>query len=337
MDLGKMVDSAEKLALEQVRKYTQPKIIAAVAQMIVCVICVVGIQWVAVGFDLNCWTKPSFWISTSCMTVGVTFLFRAVINARYEKTANRESVRDVRKEYNTRNKDKQLNFKDYIQEYNLNTKICEYVFKIQRKIYSLEKKRLRTIRAKRLQKIDSKIELLRDQMSESYIRENIDRIKVKYFVVYVNDFSQEDVRSNGKLNTRGASKYNSAFNVASLKKAIMYLIPTVAMSAAILAETSISGKEIIVKICGSLFMIIGTIVGALIEGDRIYDATITASLLDKIEILKQYKVWLETNPSKTQLELEREKLRSKFEEEYRHKLLYEVEKIKSEMMSKLAS
>lgn len=339
MDTTDIITSAQKAAMEQIRKYSQPKIIASFIQIMICAVCIIGIQWVAVGFDLECWTRASFWISTVCMTVGVTCLFRAVINSMYVKTENRPNVVKTREKYEEKNAKKKRNFKTFIDLFNVKSKMTAYFYRMQKTIFKLEKKRLKTNKSKKLVKIDDKIAKTKSVMSEEYVKENIDRIKAKYYMVYVNDFSSSDVGANGKLNTRGASQYNLKFNLATLKKAILYVIPAVAMSAAILADTEMTVQEILVKIFASIFMIIGTVVGALVEAERIYDSTITASLLDRIAILEEYEVWLESNPDQTELDIERTKieqeLKTKYDKEYNEKLTNEVKRIETEVTSRL--
>lgn len=285
-------DEVLQKAAKVVNKYSKPRYIAAIIEIVISSMAIVGIQIVAMGFDFSKLTSWQFWVRTFALTACIFLLFRAVVNARFDKTEERENVVEAKQKYKELSDDKDLDLKDYLVEFNLNTKISVYVSKITKRINRLERKKIRTYNPRKKEALTSRINVLKEELKPERIKEVIDIVHVKYDVVWYDDFENiERVGGNGKITTRGYQAYYKAFNKASFNKMWIYILCSAIMAISVWTFGDTSTVQIIANVLSSLLMIVTRIVTAFIEADRIYDSTITASYVCKIDILKQYFKW----------------------------------------------
>lgn len=290
--INKVIDESTQQAAKFVNTYGKPKYIAALLEIIVSAIAIVGIQVVSMGFDASKLAEWQFWVKTMALTGCIFLLFRAVVNARYDKTENRESVKEIRESYATLSKDKDLDLKDFLEEFNLKNKISVYVSKINKRINRLERKKIKTYNADKKMKLTAKINILKEEIKPERIEEIINIIRVKYYMVFYDDFENvERAGGNGTILTRGIQAYTKLFNKTSFNKIWAYILCTAIMTISIWTFGDTSTITIIANVLSSLVMITTRIVTAFIEADRIYDSTITASYVCKTEILKEYYAW----------------------------------------------
>lgn len=287
-----LVSEGTAQAAKIVNTYAKPKYIAALIEIIISSIAIVGIQIVAMGFVLTELTRPEFWAKTMALILCIFLLYRAVINARFDKTAERENVKEAREEYNRLNKNKDLDLKEFLEEFNLKTKISAYICKMNKRINRLERKRIKTFSLKKKDKLTYKINILKDEIKEDRIKEIIDVIRVKFYMVWYDDFENiERVGGNGKLNTRGNQSYKRSFNKSSLWSIGSYFICTVVLSMSFWTFGDTTTITFIANILSSALMIVTRILTAYAQADRIYDSTITASYVCRSDILRQYYQW----------------------------------------------
>ena len=290
--INALIDESTEKAAKIVTKYGRPKYIAALIEIIISATAIVGIQIVAMGFDFSRLQNWEFWFRTGALTLCIFLLYRAVINARFERTAQRESVVEIKDEYKELSKNKELDLKDYLVEYNLQTKINNYVAKINKRINRLERKRIKSFNLKRKQALTAKIEMLKEEIKPERVKEVINIVRVKYYIVYYDDFENiERVGGNGSILTRGNQAYNRAFSKASFNKMWIYILCTAIMSISIWTFGDTETITIIANVISSLLMIITRVATAFVEADKIYDSTITSAYVCKIDILKQYYNW----------------------------------------------
>jgi hypothetical protein len=290
--MNNFINESTEQAAKVVNKYGKPKYIAAITEIVISAMAIVGIQVVTMGFDFSKLTSWQFWVRTLALTACIFLLFRAVVNARFDKTAARQNVLDVMDEYNSLNKDKDLDMKEYLEEFNLNTKIGVYVGKINKRINRLERKKIKTYSAKKKMSLTAKINILKEEIKPERIKEIIDIIRVKYYMVFYDDFQNvERVGGNGRILTRGNQAYSKSFNKASFNKIWAYILCSAILALSIWSFGDTSTITIIANVLSSLIMIVTRILTAFVEADRIYDSTITASYVCKIDILKSYFKW----------------------------------------------
>lgn len=290
--LNALIDEQTEKAAKIVNKYGRPKYIAALIEIVISSVAIVGIQIVSMGFDFTKLSSWQFWVKTASLTACIFLLFRAVINARFDKTASRKNVLEAKENYNSLNKDKGLDLKEFLQEFNLQTKINAYVGKINKRINRLERKKIKTYSAKKKMSLTAKINVLKEEIKPDRIKEIIDIIHVKYYMVWYDDFENvERVGGNGTYNTRGYQSYNKAFNKASFNKIWAYILCSAIMAVSVWTFGDTTTVTIIANILSSSIMIVTRVLTAYIQADRIYDSTITASYVCKTDILKQYYVW----------------------------------------------
>ena len=294
--VNKLIDETAEKASKVVNTYAKPKYIAALIEIIVSSIAILGIQIVSMGFNFSKLTEWQFWIRTLALTACIFLLFRAVINARFEKTAQRKNVLEAKEQYADLSKDKDLDLKQFLEEFNLKTKISVYVGKINKRINALERKRIKTFNISKKERLGAKIDLLKQEIRPERVKEVIDYVRVKYYMVFYDDFENiEKIGGNGSVLTRGYQAYNKSFNKSSFNKMWAYILCSAIMTISIWTFGDTSTITIIANVLSSAVMITTRVVTALIEADRIYDSTITASYVCKTEILKEYYVWHNKN------------------------------------------
>ncbi len=306
-----LINEASERARNTVKKYSTPKTISSIVEAIASVVCIVGINLVGLAFDFSQLLKLSFWVYTGCMAVGVFLLFRSIVNARFESTAKRENVVKARERYNNLNAKKERDLKTFLDEYNLATKINEYVSKVNQKIFKLENKLRRTYSDKGIVKINKKILNLKETITDDYINQHIDKIRIKYYIVYYSDFYDETVTSHKGVITR--PNYNKEFNSKAISTMWGYLISSCLFAVAIFNPVINTGDWYVAKIIGTILMIIIRGTSALLKADEIYDRTITNSLLDRADILEEYLEWKNKHPNQLDEALEKQKEELKIE------------------------
>lgn len=337
-----VINDARTKAIASVRSYAQPKIISATIEMVVAIVMIMGVQLIIFKFDISALLHWKFWARTGLLSIGIFALYRAVINARFPKTENRQSVIDIKERYVTMLKIKSLQMKDWLKDvFNVKTKTEAWVDKWNHKIYKLENKIARTYNPKKREKYETKIEKYKEFTTTEYIVKHIDTIRIKYYIVYYSDFQDITLYGNGGIYTRG--NYNKAFNTASFKKMWVYILTSALLGVSVMTLDTLNTFTILMSIGSTAFMCITRIVTALLEADQLYDKTITASLLGRIEVLDEWKKYQDEHPSKTIIETERqemervlrEEIKKEYDKAYEDKLNVEKAIIRSECMKLL--
>ena len=115
----KLRDEALQKAAKTVNKYARPRIIAALFEMVVSMVMTLGISIVTMLFDFSVVTTWQFWVKILLLSVCMFLLFRAVVNALFYKTSEREEAVEKRDKYKDLSDKKELDLKDYLVEFNL--------------------------------------------------------------------------------------------------------------------------------------------------------------------------------------------------------------------------
>lgn len=311
MDNIERINEIRNKAVASVRNYAKPRIFAAFIQILISIMCIVGIQMLAMNFNFDALKQYTFWIKTGFTTVGIFLLYRAVINARFDKTASRQSVIDKKNKYNALNNQKGLDLKEYLIEYNQETKINTYIASYNRRIFKLENKIMRSRSEKRIEALSNKVEILKKFISQEYIMANIDKIKIKYYKVYFSDFSDEKVFKNFEIQTR--ETYSKEFNKASFNKMWTYVLSSALLMVSVFDFGTYGITSFVTSIAGTVFMVVTRIATALMDADNLYDNTITKSIIDRTTILEQYFEWKKTQKPEIDLEQERQAIKAEYE------------------------
>lgn len=336
---SKVIIDARNRAITSVKAYAQPKIISAIIEIVIAVFIIMGVQLITFKFDLSKLLEWVFWLRTILLSVGIFVLYRAVVNARFPKTETRESVISVKEKYIEKNKLKTLRMKTWLKEvFNVQTKTEAYVDSINRKISKLERKIIRTYNPKKREKYEDRISSLKSVITEEYIIKNIDTIRIKYYIVYYSDFQDISIYGTGSHFTRG--NYSRAFNFASFNKMWVYVITTALLGLSVSTLDSYDAFSILFALGSTSFMCATRIVSALMEADQLYDKTITASLLGRIEVLEEWEKYDKEHPTVEAIESEKTKLynsikcelKDEYEKAYNEKLEIEKKNIRSECM-----
>lgn len=318
------IEEIQNKAITKVNEFTTPKTVASIIQMFFVAMLSLGINLVSVGLDITSFTKPSFYISTVATAISVVLVYRATINAVYVKTESRPNVVEARNKYNSLNEKKSLNLKAYLEEYNLKTKIEVYISKVNAKIYKIEKKLIRSRRDKNIVKLNSKLENVKKLITTEYINEHISRINVKYNIVYYSDFLSLNTKSSGgAIITR--PNYDGLFNKYSFKKSWMYILSTAFLSLGIITGTTEGTVGLVASIFLNVFMVVFRIGSALIQAPKIYDDTITKSILDRTMILEEYFKWEISNPENSEFQIALDKEKETIKKEYEIKSKVAIE------------
>ena len=159
----------------QIRKQNKPKIVGSLLQLLIGIVLASGVQWLALGFNLDAWKSAQFWAKTILLTFVIFIIYRATMGAMIAKLESRKKVIEARDEYNTMAKRKQLDLKEFVDLFNLNSKTTAYVGKINAKILKLENKARRVRSDRKLRNLNKKIEDLEELISEKYINEHISK------------------------------------------------------------------------------------------------------------------------------------------------------------------
>lgn len=329
MDVNKSIEiigKARDEAIKKVASYARPKTIAATIELLISIVLSFGVNFIALSFDFSVFKKPEFYVKSLCTLAAVVLIFRAVINARFNKTANRPVVLDAKSAYKDLNSKKEIDMKIFLEEFNLRLKTEAYVQCINQKMYKLEKKMFGK-KSKKIEKLEKKMDEYRYLISKEFISQNIEKMPVKYIKVYYSDFNDLDSNIGTSINTR--ENYDKALNKATLSKIGWYIVTAVLLGVGLPTTTGNTGAVALASSSViTLTMIVWRIVSALTQADVIYDNTITKSILVKTDILKQYFEWKKNNP--TEIERKMEEERKKIKAEYEAKAKAAIERLKND-------
>lgn len=312
-ELYQSVDEVRSRVINKVVSYSTPKTIASIIEIFIAIVCSCGIQMVSFGLSLEAFYEWSFYVKTIAMTICVFLLYRGVVNAVYNKTENRESVKSIKERYIELNKNKTLQMKEYLKIFNNESKIECYINSINRKIAKYEKKIINCKNRRKRERYEEIIGSdepgyvsgLKKLITTDYIASNISNIHIKYPIVYYNDFTEvNDVGNRAAIETD--PKYDRAFNKYSFKKVWCYLICSAMFGISMIGFENQSKTFFFASILMTICMIVVRIATALAEAPKIYDTTITKSYSDRIYVLERFIEW-KNNPQTIENEVLRQK------------------------------
>lgn len=339
----KKVDDIRNAAIKRVVSYARPKTISAMIEVIIACTLAFGVEIVSFGLSLEAFYDWTFYVRTIALAFCFFLIYRGVVNAMYYKTETRDSVIDAKSKYIELNHKKDLTLKDYLVEFNLQTKIECYVAMINSRINKLEKKVIKTKDSRKREKYLDEIGNDKDQYHEAtglkalitseFIASNINHTHIDYPIVYYSDFVDDvpDAINRNKIQTN--AQYDKMFNKYSFKKVWCYLLCTVMFGISITDFTNQNKAYVFASLLMTAVTITVRIAMAIAEAPKIYDNTITKSYNDRSFVLECFLEWknnpqtIENEKMKQQakedmLRVEREMIRA--EEEKKAKELYET-------------
>ena len=74
--MNNFINESTEQAAKVVNKYGKPKYIAAIIEIIISAMAIVGIQIVTMGFDFSKLTSWQYWVKTLALTACIFLLFR---------------------------------------------------------------------------------------------------------------------------------------------------------------------------------------------------------------------------------------------------------------------
>lgn len=337
----KLIEDTTEKVVKAVGTLTRPRKIASFIEILISIAISIGLNLVYIKLDFEAVRTGGFWVSTLFTLIAVILIFRSVINFSFDSVSQRPSVIAAKEEYEKLNKDKDLDLKDFLEEYNLRLKIEAYVLSINKQIYKIEKKiasikhstdpQLEKARLNDIKSYEKSIAGLKELITKEYINAHIDTLYVKDVVkVLYSDFTNIELLTNKKITTR--ADYNKELNKATLNKIGVYI--AISMLLGLSAIQLVTGDTIsfVTNTIATLAMVVVRIVSALSVAPQIYDNSITKSYTDRANILKEYYAWRKTKPKEsTEFQQELEKTKAELEQKYQEAFLKKVDDLEKSL------
>lgn len=268
------------------QRLTVRKITAVFMYMII--LALIGLfQAVVLGFDFSIYTQFDFYFRIGYRVILIILTFTSTINFLFDRTYNSEKVQAARQKYLSVVKMKDVSFKDFLDEYNVQLKKDAWINKINKEINKIERK---MEHGKRLESLMKKREYYKSLITDEYINEHFDFLDVRYTKVYVSDFSAEDAYGNDDL-VKTRSDFNGAMAKFNMRKIGQYILLTFLTGSVIYNVAFETGLSFWLNICIDLALVVTRIADAAINTPILVDLEYTQVYLSKTDIMNKYINW----------------------------------------------
>ena len=297
--------------IEKIRsKFTMKKIIAGFLYILI--LALVGLfQAISMDFDFSIYLSPDYWFRIIYRIILITLSYIATINAAFDSLFNGKKVQTARKKYLEIVKMKDITFKDFLIEYNRNSKINSWKNKVNKKIFKIEKK---LESGRKLEKRRKEIDELKFLLTDEYINENFDYLDAKYYKVYDSDFTEEDsVGSGSNIKTR--SNFSGSVAKFGTKKLGSYVLIAI-LSGSVIYNLAINpGINFWINLITDLLLVLMRVGDAAYNAPVLMDQEYTNVYINKTSIMKEYVNWCSEK---------------KIEESKAHKVISYIEKTEND-------
>lgn len=314
------IEDIRNTAIKRVVSYARPKTISAILEVAIACALAFGVAIISFGLSLDAFYEWTFYVRTLALAISFFLIYRGVVNAMFYKTETRDTAIESKERYKALNNKKDLSLKDFLVEFNNQTKIECYIASINKKINKYEKK---VIKAKNPIKREKLLNIIGNDADEyheatgykalitsDYIAKNINHIHIAYPVVYYSDFVDDMPDATNRNTLQTNAQYEKVFNKYSFKKVWCYLLCTVMFGISITDFTNQNKAYVFASLLMTAVTITVRIAMAIAEAPKIYDSTITKSYNDRSFVLESFIAW-KNSPQM----IENEKLKQKAKED----------------------
>lgn len=277
----------------KIRKYITPRKISSVTLGML-MLALVGIfQFLSLKCSLEALKTADFWLRLLYRAILVFLSYSAALDFVYDRNMSAVNMQDARNTLETLLKMRQDNFGEYLTIRNRNVKIKTYKELLIKKIGSLEKQagKMKFRNNHKLDIINSKIAECRKQMTDEYIEEHIDTLKVKYTKAYESDFISLELLEGKGNHDKLNPDYGRLRAKATIKKVVPFLLISTVLGMAITTSVSKPVLDVLINLISDLMLIVVRISHGLYDSKPLIEESYLIPYNNKIRILKEYVNW----------------------------------------------
>lgn len=259
-------------------------------------------DYITAGFSFKIFRSPEFWSNILCSNIGILCIIISILLIKIDKfQEENEEFLDLKKYMFTyyRNENyKSVVFKKFCAIANRTEKKIVYKTSIQKKYTKLSPTpddlniiNNGTEEEKKSNKYCIKVEFYEHLMSDEYIENNIDKLKIKYNTL------TEDLVFNGVPTTSENVNYITKHKAGKVIKDLLpkYMLSfalTVIMATLVPSFKDGIGIETIFKTATKLFTVCSQIYFAYNYADKYCQEVIMHDIIFRNSVIKDYDLWL---------------------------------------------
>lgn len=278
---------------DTLHKYITPRKISSITLGIL-LLAIVGIfQFLSLKCSIDALKTSDFWLKLIYRAVLVFLSYSATLDFLYDRNMQAPNMIEARNTLETLSKLRQDNFSAFLVERNRKVKIKAYKEMLTKKIGALEKKagKVRFHRNQKLDIINSKIAECRKQMTDEYIEEHIDTLKVNYTKAYESDFVSLELLEGRNNQDKLTPDYGKLRARATVKKIVPFLLISTVLGMAITTSVSKPVLDILLNLISDLMLIVVRIAHGAYDSKPLIDEAYLIPYTNRIKILKEYINW----------------------------------------------
>ena len=159
-------------ALTKMYKNKKKTFLPSVYEILLCIMIVVSGFMVGTALGIYSLESWMFWLKMIILIIAVVFLFTLVKTTIIKSLTKYESFLVIKEKYYSLIEKRELDFKDFLYEFNIQIKKDVYVDRINKKIYRLEHKLSNSYNNIKKEKLNDKISLLRNKFDKTFLDNN---------------------------------------------------------------------------------------------------------------------------------------------------------------------
>lgn len=274
---------------------TTPRKITSYTTAFLLLIIIGVFQFVSLGCDFSKLIEANFYLTLGYRFLILFLAYYIANNLVYDKCLNSEQIKEAFFKFKELNKLKDSNFAEFLDGYNKKLKKEAWRNKVNLDILKIENKILRSISKKKSEKLYKKIAEKKKLLTDEYINENIDFLKVKHYQVLESDFiASEIIDSSNKYKTR--TDYNRLVFKSVIKKLLPFLCISLVLGVSITNSLEKPALEVIINLISDLIIICLRLIQGFYDAQSIVDSAYLVPYSNKINILREYIEWNAGNP-----------------------------------------
>lgn len=283
----------------KVRKLISPRKMTSITLGLL-LLCLIGVfQFISLKCSLDTLKTSDFWLKMLYRAILVFLAYSATLDFLYDRNFNSTKMEEARETLDKLSKMRGESFSSFLDKKNRENKIQEYKDGILRKIGALEKKAAKPMygksRQRKLDYINQTIKELKASITDEFIEEHIDTLKVKYDKIYESDFNSLEMLEGKKLQNKLTPDYGRVRTKATFKKIVPFLFTSVVLGMAVAASVQKPALDVLLNLLSDAILVVMRVAHGAYDSAALMEEAYMIPYQNRIRILKEYINW-DTNP-----------------------------------------
>lgn len=283
------------ITVDKINSLATPKKVSSAITAILAVALTGVFQFISLGCDPSHLLEASFYLTLGYRCILVFLAFSCALDFFFDRSYAHPAIQEAYQKFKELTKLRDVNFDDFLDEYNLKSKKLAWRDRVNHMIAKVELKIAKSPSLRKREKLKKEIEGLKYYLTDEYVNEHIDGLKVKFYRVMPSDFVAGEFDGTAFDRNKTRTDYGGQKVKSVMKQIVPFILISMVFGVTVTNAFQKPVLEVIINLLWDLSLIVIRFGQGVFKSQALVNASYLIPYNNRIDILKEYVVWNSDN------------------------------------------